>query len=150
MRALVSGEEVKRYEEPTTETFILFPYLAESGDVRLYSVEEMNRLFPAAWAYLKRHEKQLRARERDAFNDDAWYRFGRNQNIGKQRRQKLLVPRLTKSLCVAVDATGSFCLDNVDVNGVLADDDETVWFLAGVLNNPVSNLVGSGSMATAA
>jgi hypothetical protein len=50
MKPLVSGPEAKRYEEPETDTYLLFPYQRDArGVMRLIPVEEMARLFPRAW-----------------------------------------------------------------------------------------------------
>lgn len=138
LRCLVSGEQAKRYRRPTSATYLLFPYDDTGARARLLSVREL-RKYPKAWAYLRTHEKLLRSRERSAFDDDEWYRFGRSQNIDKQKFRKLLVARLTVDLAVACDPTGAVALDNVDVNGILTLDDESLWFLLGVLNGPVAN-----------
>src|SRR5690606_7012210 len=82
MKPLVSGPEAKRYEEPETETHVLFPYERDAGgQMKLIPAAEMAKRFPKAWTYLKSWEKELRKRERNAFDDERWYRFGRNQNI---------------------------------------------------------------------
>ena len=117
MKPLVSGAEVKRFIAPATDTYVLFPYALAGGNARLRSVAEMETDYPRAWAWLKSHEPQLRARENREFDDDAWYRFGRSQNIDKQDFIKLLVPRLVSSLKVAIDTNGSMYCDNVDVGG---------------------------------
>ena len=101
----------------------------------------MKRRFPQAWAHLRRWEKELRRRESSAFDDDAWYRFGRNQNIDKQDVQKLIVPRLVQHLKCSVDDAGDVCLDNVDVGGVLASADTELAYLMAVLNAPVCDFV---------
>ena len=139
MRPLVSGETAKRYQCPRTTTYILFPYDDTEEPARLFTPEEMVRRFPGAYAYLQSHERALRARESGKFDDASWYRFGRHQNIGKQKLPKVLVPRLTVTLGAAVDSEGAVCLDNVDVNGILADDVRDLWYVVGLLNGPVAN-----------
>ncbi|MES0199002.1 DNA methyltransferase [Mesorhizobium sp. M0011] len=142
MKSLVSGGEAKRYEEPETNTFLLFPYEREPGGaMRIISSREMVRKFPSAWAYLRSWEQQLRGRENNKFDDDVWYRFGRSQNIDKQDLAKLVVPRLVEHLKVSMDATGSICLDNVDVGGVSATQGTDLAYLMGVLNAPVADFV---------
>ncbi len=55
MKPLVSGAEAKRYQEPETNTYLLFPYEREArGTMRLISATDMARRFPNAWAYLSR------------------------------------------------------------------------------------------------
>jgi hypothetical protein len=88
--------------------------------------------------YLKENERTLRGRERGRFNDEQWYRFGRNQNLGIQTRRKLCVPRLVDHLKTTVDAEGSHCLDNVDVNGLRWRVDQSpmsLLYLAGMINS---------------
>jgi hypothetical protein len=92
MKPLVSGPEAKRYEEPETDTYLLFPYERYArGAMRLIPAGEMERRFPRAWAHLRRWEQDLRKRESNAFDDESWYRLGRNQNLDKQDVPKLIV-----------------------------------------------------------
>lgn len=98
MHPLVSGMEAKRYVEPDTATYILFPYERRGDSVRLIGDNRMEEAFPSAWAYLRSHEEDLRAREGGAFDDGQWYRFGRHQNLDKQDIEKLIVPRLVANL----------------------------------------------------
>jgi hypothetical protein len=137
MHPLVSGPEAKRYERPRTDTYILFPYEMSDGRVRLIPPERMERHFPRAWAYLQRWEQELRRRENNSFDDGQWYRFGRNQNLDKQKLPKLIVPRLVVDLKTAFDADGQFFLDNVDVGGVIPQGGIDGSFLCGVLNGAV-------------
>lgn len=141
MRPLVSGADAKRYETPSTTTYLLFPYDLSGERPRLFTAEEIERRFPEGWKYLKRHERKLRARERGAFDDAQWYRFGRNQNIDKQEEVKLLVPRLVERLAAAVDPGGDFCLDNVDVGGILPAEVKDTFYLLGILNSPVADFM---------
>ena len=108
---------------------------------RLYTTEEMQTRFPLAFAYLKKHEQALRSRERGKFDDDSWYRFGRNQNIDKQSFPKLMVPRLISRLFCAIDEKGAVCLDNVDVGGILVSDSADLPYIAGILNAPICNFI---------
>ena len=72
MKPLVSGPEAKRYEEPETDTYLLFPYERDArGAMRLIPADDMARRFPQAWAHLRRWEQELREREsQDAFDDE--------------------------------------------------------------------------------
>lgn len=142
MKPLVSGPEAKRYEEPVTDTYLLFPYERDAaGRMGLIRAAAMERRFLKGWAFLKSWEAELRARENRGFDDAEWFRFGRNQNIDKQDRTKLIVPRLVRSLKSSLDFVGEFYLDNVDVGGVLAVRPGTAIFLNAVLNGPMANFV---------
>jgi hypothetical protein len=143
MKPLVSGAEAKRFIEPMTDTFLLFPYSVENGKARLFTPGEMQGQFPKAWAYLKSFESELRKRESKKFDDDQWYRFGRHQNLEKQEITKLLVPRLVANLGCFADERGRYYCDNVDVGGVVPLRREDVWWLAGILNAPTTDTIFS-------
>jgi hypothetical protein len=142
MKPLVSGPEAKRYEEPETNTYLLFPYERDArGAMRLTPADDMAQRFPRAWAHSRRWEQELRRRESNAFDDQTWYRFGRNQNIDKQDVAKLIVPRLVQHMKCSLDLEGCFCLDNVDVGGVLPATEIEPTYLMAVLNAPVCDYV---------
>jgi hypothetical protein len=143
MKPLVSGVEAKRFIEPVTDTYLLFPYSVENGKARLFTPGEMQSWFPKAWEYLKSFEEELRKRESKKFDDDQWYRFGRHQNIDKQEVTKLLVPRLVANLACFADERGRYYCDNVDVGGVVPARREDVWWLAGLLNAPTTDTIFS-------
>lgn len=52
MKPLVSGKEAKRYAEPRTDTYLLFPYQIDQQGARLIQADEMAAAFPNAWRYL--------------------------------------------------------------------------------------------------
>jgi hypothetical protein len=119
MHPLVSGPEAKRYIEPETTTYILFPYERVGQAVRLIGSDLLEQAYPSAWAYLKSHEADLRARESGAFDDHQWYRFGRHQNLDKQDIEKLVVAQTLPGMRVCLDSSAEKYLNNVRVNGIL-------------------------------
>lgn len=151
MKPLVSGAEAKRYIEPKTETFLVFPYRVDRTGACLIDEATMRLSYPKAWAYLVSYKEELRLREarRDKkgliieapFDNANWYRFGRHQNLDKQEIVKLVVPRLVADLGCSVDHDGSIYLDNVDVGGVTIADQENPFFIAGILNSKTANFV---------
>jgi hypothetical protein len=142
MKPLMSGPEANRYEEPSTDTYLLFPYeRGASGAMRLLRSEDLHRRFPRAWAYLRSWERALRAREGGKFDDGEWWRFGRNQNLDKQEIPKLIVAQTVPEMRVSADAVGDKYLNNVRVNGILPAASVDEAYLLGVLNGPVANFV---------
>jgi hypothetical protein len=137
MRPLVSGEDAKRYRQPRTTKHILFPY--EEGTSSLFPADRMAAEFPGAWDYLRNYEAELRARERSAFDDDSWYRFGRNQNIDKQNCPKIGVAETVPNLRLFLDQSGQWCFNNVRVNGIVAAQPEELTYLLGLLNSTSVN-----------
>lgn len=139
MKPLVSGPEAKRYRTPRTDTYLLFPYDVSGEKPHLISAHKLETEYPKAWQYLREFESELRGRESGKFNDESWYRFGRNQNIDKQKQLKLGVAQTVPSLRVFFDSEGLFALNNVRVNGILPKSTTLGWFLTGVLNTMPAN-----------
>ena len=115
---LISGTDVNAYAPLPERQFILFPYDVIDEIATLIPFDALERRFPKAAAYLTENKARLESRERAKFKDRNWYRFGRSQNLGIQRRTKLCVPRLVETLHAGYDADGTHFLDNVDVGGV--------------------------------
>ena len=142
MHPIVSGQEVQRYRTPITNTFILFPYLVDESGARLMSAATLKRDYPLAWAYLRRFETQLRARESDKMNvDDGWWGYNYPKNLDKQDIAKILVPRLCVDLAAVNDRQGEFFIDNVDVGGIQLADGVDPDFIVGILNSAPVNFV---------
>ncbi|MEQ9109553.1 MAG: Eco57I restriction-modification methylase domain-containing protein [Rhodospirillaceae bacterium] len=159
MKPLVSGPVAKRYTEPDTYTYILFPYEVTTRGTSLIQQDRFSNQFPKAWRYLQTYEDKLRKREatldkkgdfkldkkghplKAPFNDNHWYRFGRHQSLDKQEIEKLLVPRLVSSLKASVDEKGIYYIDNVDVGGIQAASGISPYYLAAFLNGPVASWV---------
>jgi len=138
MKPLVSGTEAKRYVIEFEDVYLLFPYEVRDQQAGLIPSQQMEEKFPAGWKYLLSNEQTLRNREGGKFDDGNWYRFGRHQNIGKQGVKKILVPRLVNVLSAYSDVNGSYCIDNVDVNGIITGE-SSIMFLTASMNSRSCN-----------
>ena len=141
MKPLVSGTEAKRYIEPSTDIYLLFPYTIANGQASLIPAVRMATDYPLAWDHLRSWEGHLRSRESEAFDDGEWYRFGRNQNLDKQEIGKLIVAQTVPSLRLCYDSTARMYLNNVRVNGIVPAPGISAWYLLGVLNGRVCDYV---------
>lgn len=151
MKPLVSGAEAKRYVIPATETYLLFPYANDGENIRLIGPAQMEQNFPKAWAYLDSYRSELKSREATydrnggvveaPFDDEHWYRFGRNQNLDKQEIPKLIVAQTVPEMRVVFDDRASMYLNNVRVNGIVVSEDQDPWFILGILNSEVADFV---------
>ncbi|PNQ76984.1 restriction endonuclease subunit M [Erythrobacter sp. SAORIC-644] len=141
VKPLVSGESAARYCRPKPEKSIVFPYKLDGDTFKLYSAIEMQTKFPKGWRYLKSIEQQLRDREDSGFDDDQWYRFGRNQNILKQDKAKLGAATTIREMEVFSDPDGEFCFSGARVEGILPANPDDAAYLLGVLNSPIATFV---------
>lgn len=142
MHPLVSGAEAKRYVEPSTDTYILFPYQRRGDGMALIPADEMTTRFPLAWDYLRSNEDDLRARENDKMDDDdGWWGYNYPKNLGKQDCEKLIVAQTVPRMRVSVDSAGDKYLNNVRVNGILPGPDASIGYLLGCLNGEIVDWV---------
>ncbi|MFX0199198.1 MAG: Eco57I restriction-modification methylase domain-containing protein [Candidatus Hodarchaeota archaeon] len=85
------------------ELSLLWPYDKNSN---LISEKVLGKRYPNAWSYLKRCEKRLRNREKRKFDDDRWWRFGREQGRDLCVSPKLLIPSTMKGGMAYFDEQG--------------------------------------------
>jgi hypothetical protein len=137
LRKIASGSQVKPYIIEDDGSRVIYPYEFVEGTCILIAPDKMKRDFPLAYEYFQQTRDLLNKRDRGSAKGPQWYRYIRTQNIGLQAFAKLAVPRLVRRLCAAYDADAEFCLDNVDVGGVLlpAEGLAGYHYLLGLLNS---------------
>ncbi len=141
LRKIVSGVNVSRYLFTEDATRVIYPYESRNEDYRLINPGIMADCFPNALAYFRDARTILDKRDHGSAKGHEWYRYVRTQNIGLQSLPKIAVPRLVQRLCAAYDSTGEFCLDNVDVGGILLPTKGSIdpLYLLGILNSNLLN-----------
>ncbi len=140
MKPLVTGPEAKRYEDPDTSMYLLFPYeFDERGSIRLIPADEMASRFPKAWAHLCHWRNALTNDGTDREVD--WWGYVYPKNLDKQHLSKLLVAQTVPGMRVCADYSGQYYLDNVRVNGILPATGVDPSFLLGALNGPITDFV---------
>jgi hypothetical protein len=141
LRKIVSGAEVNRYTMRETRARVIYPYIANDDNAILIPPDELERTYPLTFEYFLRTRELLDARDRGSAKGDEWYKYIRRQNIALQPHQKLAVPRLVGRLQAGYDSDGSFCLDNVDVGGVILSDSysRSYRYILGLLNSKLIN-----------
>ncbi|MBI5829059.1 MAG: restriction endonuclease subunit M, partial [Chloroflexi bacterium] len=137
LKRVIRSGSVGRYRATTT-AYVLFPYSVSHDTATLLSKAELQKSYPLAWAYLERNKKLLESREKGAFKDSQWYRFGRNQNLGMWEQPKLLVPYMITELSAYPDLADNFYFINVTTGGygITVDESQISYaYLCGLLNS---------------
>lgn len=141
LRNIVSGAEVGRFVLHSSDTRVIFPYTIDNLTAKLLPQSEMALQYPMTYQYFEQNADALSRRDRGSAVGVDWYRFIRTQNIGLQAAPKIAVPRLVRRLRAGLDLSGSCCLDNVDVGGIILNPN---WglsskYVAGLLNSQLLN-----------
>lgn len=109
VKPLLKGEDVHRYDNISTDRFVLFPYKLEAGKANLYSETEISALYPQGYAYLKDCENVLRDREKGRLrDDDFWFRYIYPKNLVLFDNEKLVAPDISLGGNFAYDIKGEF------------------------------------------
>lgn len=109
VKPLLKGEDVHRYDNITTDRFVIFPYKQEDGKAILYTEDELSKCYPNGYAYLKECEDVLRNREKGKLQkDEYWYRYIYPKNLTLFDNEKLVAPDISLGGNFAYDEKGVF------------------------------------------
>ena len=109
VKPLLKGEDVHRYDNLSSNRYVIFPYKLENETANLYAEEELKLLFPNGYAYLKECETLLRGRETGRFDiDGQWFQFGRRQGLSYGNIPKIVAPEISFGGNYAFDVSGQF------------------------------------------
>ncbi|MCC7439635.1 MAG: restriction endonuclease subunit M, partial [Armatimonadetes bacterium] len=137
LKPIVRSGDIRRYTSKPS-VVALFPYEVKGVTATLHSESEIASRFPKAWKYLKSHEKLLRSRERRAFDDNLWYRYGRTQNLGMWEQSKIMIPYMLTTLAAYPDRSDNFYFVNVTTGGygiTLNESYGSQLYVTGLLNS---------------
>jgi hypothetical protein len=91
LREPVFASDFGRYKfVPPGKWRVIFPYVSENGGFRLYTEEELKRLFPRAYEYL--HQNQAALKRRKQFKE--WYGFSAPRNLDLHDHAHIAIPLL--------------------------------------------------------
>ena len=137
LKPLITGEDIERYFVKESRKLLLFPYRVSGERAELIPENELKEEYPDIWKYLKENEQRLRNRENGKMNNNRWYGYVYPKNLTKHERKKFGVPRLCNKLKAFFDEEGKYYFDNVDVNGILLNEDTpySPYFLLAILNS---------------
>ena len=105
MFPILSGPEVKRYYQPETDIYLLFPYVTDADLGSLIPEAVMKSKYPKGWKYLNDWKAILILRDSGDLNDQFWYRFSRSQSLNRAGSKKLVAAGTVPSLRFSFDST---------------------------------------------
>lgn len=71
------------------EEYIIFPYYYEGMELKRYSSEKFEKMFPLATKHLKKYKTKLEKRNKD--KKAKWFEYGRSQALAHLNQEKLLL-----------------------------------------------------------
>ncbi|MCX7997911.1 MAG: Eco57I restriction-modification methylase domain-containing protein [Leptospiraceae bacterium] len=137
LRHIISGTDVKRYTNPVKTQYVIFPYEVTEGKSKLLDKKILEQEVPSTWEYLLENKKILENRENGKLKGKGWWGYIYLKNMTIQDQPKLCIPRLVQRIQCIYDEYGDFCLDNVDVGGIILKTEykPLYHYLMGLLNS---------------
>ncbi|MDO8721948.1 MAG: Eco57I restriction-modification methylase domain-containing protein [Syntrophales bacterium] len=137
VKPFLMGKNVHRYQPPTPENVVVFPYNIVDGRATLMTPECIKKHFPLGWQYLLENREALEGRERGRFKED-WYAFSRPQNMTEFAAVKLMTPEIARGGQMTLDEKGEMYHTTKVYSFVFSINvkDNLKYFL-GVLNSKI-------------
>jgi len=145
LRPVVRSGDISRYS-CQARAMVLLPYEIKANTARLLPASELSKRYPSAWAYLLRNRSCLENREKGRFKGNAWYRFGRAQNLGMWEQRKLMIPYMVSRLAAYLDVNENLYFINVTTGGYGLTTDESrgrLEYLCALLNSKLLHFLFS-------
>jgi type I restriction-modification system DNA methylase subunit len=137
IRHIISGTDVKKYIHPEKRQLVIFPYEIANGKPVLVNKKIIEAQSPKIWQYLLENKKLLENREKGRMKGNNWYGYVYLKNMALQDKPKICVPRLVQEIQAVYDENGAWCLDNVDVGGIILKQEYQYLnhYIMGLLNS---------------
>ena len=129
------GRDIRRYELPQANAYLICPYEISEGEYRLFTASEMAAKFPLAMTYLEMNKKALTEREKGRFKGENWYAFGYPKSMTLFQKPKIIVPDYNNVASFTFDTKGYFYKTGYGI--ILKDETLSPLYVMALLNSPV-------------
>ena len=146
LKPVIRSGNIGRYAAAITAR-VLFPYNLTPEAAQLIGHEQMASVYPLAWSYLGRFQRNLSQRERGRFAGDGWYQLY-PKNLKEWEESKIMVPYMVRRLAAYVDENRSYFV-NVTTGGFgirPTDARVSLAYFAGLLNSRLLDWVSEAGL----
>lgn len=163
LQPFLFGRDVEKYHANWQKRWVIFPYFLHKARYLLFPSTEyweftsknrkvfegypeesplINKQFPHLWQYLKKHERELRAREGGRYKkkkseEFKWYKLARPQNLEWNSAEKVLLQELGKTTTSTIDRDG-FVIAGARIYGIVPANID-LGFLGGLVPSYLSD-----------
>ncbi|MFC6717949.1 Eco57I restriction-modification methylase domain-containing protein [Natrialbaceae archaeon GCM10025810] len=119
MEPYIGGNAVSRYASISSKRFILYPY-DRNGDI--IPEENLSERFPLAYEYLNQHQTELINRGSENHVYDPWYSHWRPRSPQQFKREKILIPEISKGGGATYDKDGNLFHSTTVYSPIMEDE----------------------------
>lgn len=133
LKPFLHGKQIRRYEKPLSDVFLICPYEISKNNIRLLSLEEIEKKAPLTHEYLIENKTFLSNREKGRFKKSDWHAFGYPKSMGLFQDNKIIVPDYNNEPSYTYDLSGHFYKTGYGIiqKKKLFDD----FYILGLLNS---------------
>lgn len=106
LRPFLMGKDVHRYENPSPENYVIFPYMVSGTKANLMTVKHIKENLPLAWQYLVRNKKELENREKGKMKHEKFYAYIYPKNLALFHLPKIMTPEIALGGQMSFDDKG--------------------------------------------
>jgi adenine-specific DNA-methyltransferase len=107
VKPFLMGKNVHRYQPPTPENVVIFPYAIVDGRATLMTPAYIKKHFPLGWQYLLENRGALEARERGRMQGDDFYAYIYPKNLMEFAVVKLMTTDICHGPQMSIDEDGT-------------------------------------------
>ncbi|MFH0976403.1 MAG: N-6 DNA methylase [Spirochaetota bacterium] len=138
VKPLAMGNNVKRFQEPVYDNYIIYPYKVEKEKTVILEENELATLFPKGYKYLHEFKKeQFEIRERQKTNSKYWYSCHRSRDMNIFEQERIITPYASLGCNMTICPAGIY--HNTKVYSLIPNEDreENKYFWLALFNSKI-------------
>ena len=138
VKPLVMGDNVKRFQEPAYNNYVIYPYKLEKNKTVILNENELSTLFPYGYKYLREFKKELfEIRERQKTNSRYWYSCHRSRDMKIFEQERIITPYASLGCNMTISPAGLY--HNTKVYSLIPNEDrkESKYYWLALFNSKI-------------
>lgn len=138
LKPILKGQDVSQYLKPSTNRYVIFPYILEDGKASPMSEKYVADKFPNGYKYLKDNEQDLRRRERGRMDTKDWFLYIYPKSLTEFDQEKIITPEISLGTNMTLDKHGEFYHNTKCYSFVKNQESKNSYeSLLSILNSPL-------------
>ena len=106
LKPFINGRDVKKYEIPSINKLLLFPYYRKETKMELIPINDLKENYPFIYDYLTEFRDLLKERKIKMDNKD-FYKYSAPRNLNEYQKNKVMIPDMIIQSKMTIDPTGN-------------------------------------------
>lgn len=138
VKPLVMGDNVKRYQIPFYNNYVIYPYKIVNDKTIIMQEDELSTKYPLGYSYLREFKKELfDIRERQKTNSKYWYSCHRSRDMNIFEQERIVTPYASLGCNMTISPAGLY--HNTKVYSLIPNEDrkENKYYWLALFNSKI-------------